>query len=148
MDNITWSPSAACSNCGISFLANTFLVCELTPEQLINGPYPGINMSGNRMSCPQCGNLAEVLDYTPEIIKSELQAMREKFLDVREGDLKLVLEAIQNSNPQNYDELYQLVLKISPSISEVIQGFKSTLNWICLIGGTWAFFKELERTLG
>jgi len=146
MENILWSPSAACPNCKIIFLAKSFFACKLTPEQLINGPYPNINMSGNMMNCPKCGGFANILNYTPETVKSELLNIREKILDIKETELTLVLKAIQNSNPKNYEQLYGLVKEISPSLSEVIQGFKNTLNWICLIGGTWAFFKELERT--
>lgn len=147
MEKITWSPAAVCHNCENTFLADSFLVCELTPEQLINGPYPNITMSGNRMSCSKCGHFAHVLDYTPEVVRSELQKMRESLLDVKEAELASFFKALKASSPESYDELYNLVMEVSPSLSEVIQRFKGVLNWICLIGGTWAFFKELERTI-
>ncbi|AGH42736.1 hypothetical protein C427_0626 [Paraglaciecola psychrophila 170] len=147
MKSITWSPAAACPNCKHTFLANSFLVCELTSEQLINGPYPNINMSGNRMSCPKCGSFADVFNYTPETVKSELQKIREQFLDIKEAELAVFFKTLKTASPENYEELYSLVLEISPSLSEVMQNFKATLNWICLIGGTWAFFTQLERTL-
>ena len=147
MEQITWSPVAACLSCGHTFLASSSFVCKISAEQLINGPYPIINLSGNTHSCPICSKCANVLDYKPEIVKLELLKMREIFLDVKEADLAVFFKAIKDSNPENYEELYKTVLEVSPSLSEVIQKFKGILNWIYLIGGTWAFFRELERTI-
>ena len=104
-------------------------------------------MPDNRMSCPNCGNFANIFNYTPETVKSELQKIREQFLDIKEAELAIFFKSLKATSSENYEELYGLVLEKSPSLSEVIQNFKATLNWICLIGGTWAFFKELERTL-
>jgi hypothetical protein len=146
MENILWSPAAACPRCNVMFLAKGFLLCELTQEQLINGPYPNIHMSGNSITCPKCGNFARVLEYSPQSVKSELMQIRERVLDVVESELASTLAAIEAANPKNFDELYSVVKETSPSLAEGIQGMKNTLNWICLIGGTWAFFKELERT--
>lgn len=147
MDNIQWSPSAKCDSCGESFLAQSAVVCNLTSAQLINGPYPQIHMSNNRITCINCNSTARLLDYTPEIVKNELQKMRSDFLEIRENELREFFKKMQSSHPQNFNQLLAISREISPSVSKIIGKFKDTLNWICLIGGTWAFFKELERTL-
>ena len=142
MEEITWSPAAICPSCDITFLANSIFSFRLSPEQLINGPYPNIQMSNNSMSCPKCMGVANILEYTPELVKSELEGMRERLLDSNEAELALFLEAIQRSTPQNYDELYELVSEISKPLSKIIQDSQPTLDWVCRIGGCLAFFRE------
>lgn len=147
MENITWKSAAACPSCGYTFIESPMLVIELTPEELINGPYPEVNMSKNRKTCPKCGCFANEFDYTPEKVKFEFQEMRERFLDIKEAELTVFFKAIKDSNPESYEELYKIVLEVSPSLSEVIKSFKSILTWICLMGGSVQFFEYLFQKL-
>ena len=145
-EQITWHPVCECSKCNAMFPFQ-ILGAQLSVEQLINGPYPNINLQGNTINCPICNARARVLDYTPEKVKEELLAIRDLFLEAAQQELSKALEIMQNLNPTNYNELVSALRNNCPSISEILGGFKETLNWICLLGGSWAFFKEIERLL-
>lgn len=147
MESITWNPAAECRSCDITFLAKSFLAIQLSVDQLINGPYPNVTLAGNTMTCPNCRNPANVINYNPEQVKNEMLSIRESFLDVKEAELTEALKIISDLNPRNYDELYNGLKESCPSIAEIVQGFKGILNWFCLLGGSWAFFKEVERLL-